>query len=395
MSPRLSTPGVYRQERFTRSPEALPTGVPGFVGLGFALDEQGQVTSKPVPQELLHADQLAARWVPRENGRTFLAEAVAGFFANGGTRCYLVGAGDPEQASPPETDGGKARLLSALSSVVLPDDVDLLAVPDAMVLPAADAQLVQRELLRQCTLQRNRFALLDGPRVGSDATNVAPTLSAWRDQVVAGGNEAANGALYFPWISTADSADSLPPCGHVAGIISRTDAEQGVFKAPANVETAGAVSLDYLLDQQTHGELNLAGINCLRSLPGRGLRVLGARTLSADPSWRAVNVRRTALTLARWIERNMTWATYEPNAAFLWNRIQRELGAYLDGLWRDGGLQGATPSEAYRVKCDAETNPQEVRELGQVVTEVALAPTSPAEFIVVHITQRAGSTQLS
>lgn len=393
MAPDLRTPGVYREEAFVRATEELPTGVPGFVGLGVALDARGVPSQEP--QELLHADQLAGRWVPRANGRSYLAEAVKGFFANGGTRCHVVGAGDPELALPPDEDGGAARLIDTIKKRLPHLDVDLVAVPDAMTLPQADAVRVQREALDHCADQGNRFAILDAPRIDPDAADVEANLKGWRDGVLTGAKNPANAALYFPWLVAVDPPGPVPPCGHVAGIFARSDARLGVFKAPANEELAGVASLDFVLDGQTHGDLNVESINCLRALPGRGLRVLGARTLSRDPSWSYLNVRRTFLTLARWIDRNMAWAPFEPNTPRLWNRLSRELTGYLRKLWQQGALQGATAQEAFFVKCDAETNPQDARDRGEVTTEVGLAPASPAEFIVVHVTQRAGSTQLS
>src|SRR5690349_7225720 len=131
------TPGIYREEAFVRAPEDLPTGVPAFVGLGFAFDRNKQTLppTKPEPQELLHVSQLAARWTPRASGDTFLEAAVKGFFANGGTRCYVVGAGDP---GPPSGDGGAGMLLAAIQTQLPHIDVDLVAVPDAMALPQDD-----------------------------------------------------------------------------------------------------------------------------------------------------------------------------------------------------------------------------------------------------------------
>src|SRR5262249_37557281 len=128
--------------------------------------------------------------------------------------------------------------------------------------------------------------------------------------------------------------------------------------------------------------------------PSRGIRVWGARTLSVDPAWRYLNVRRLVLTTLRWIDANMIWATFEPNVPALWARIQRELSTYLRALWRAGALRGDSESEAFYVKCDAELNPPDTREVGEVVTEIGLAPTVPAEFIVINVQHRAGTTEL-
>ncbi|HVE82802.1 MAG TPA: phage tail sheath subtilisin-like domain-containing protein [Myxococcales bacterium] len=394
MAPDLRTPGVYREEAFVREPEELPSGVPAFVGLGRARDGSGMESDQP--QELFHLDQLAQRWIPRSGGPSWLVAAVEGFFTNQGKRCFVVPAGDPDGALLPDKDGGAARLVSAVEDKLgALADVDLVSVPDAMALPAADAQRVQRAALKHCAGAGDRFAILDGPRVAQDG-DAAATLTAWRDEVLKGGEgDPSYAALYFPWIWTAGAAAPVPPGGHVAGIYSRSDAQQGTHKAPANELVAGAVDLDYLVDVPTHGNLNSAGVNCLRALPGRGLRVFGARTISRDLEWRYLNVRRVFIRLSRWIDRNMSWAPFEPNDVRLWNRISRELNAYLVGQWRAGALKGDTAAEAFQVKCDAETNPQEGREQGQVVTQISLAPAAPAEFIVVRITQRAGSTQLS
>jgi phage tail sheath protein FI len=154
----------------------------------------------------------------------------------------------------------------------------------------------------------------------------------------------------------------------------------------------GAISLETNIDQLAQEKLNPLGVNCIRAFAGRGIRVWGARTLSRDALWRYVNVRRQFLTINRWVELNMAWAAFEPNAARLWVRIARELGNYLETLWRAGALKGDTRDEAFYVKCDEETNPAETREVGQVVTEVGLALGAPAEFVVVRIFHRAGAT---
>jgi phage tail sheath protein FI len=186
----------------------------------------------------------------------------------------------------------------------------------------------------------------------------------------------------------------VPPCGHVAGVIARTDALGGVFKPPANAEIQGAIDLDADLDAESLGLLNEAGVNCLRAFPARGIRLWGARTPSAAPEWRYLNVRRLVLTIVRWIDLNMAWAAFEPNEPRLWVRIQRELTTYLTKLLSAGALKGSTPDQAFYVKCDLETNPPEVRELGQVITEIGLAPLSPAEFIIVRIIHRASATEV-
>lgn len=215
------------------------------------------------------------------------------------------------------------------------------------------------------------------------------------EHLVVGQQEPLNGALYYPWLVTSSNPNPVPPCGHVAGIYGRSDTKTGVFKAPANEEIFGVLDLETQIDNSIQDKLNPARVNCLRAFPGRGIRVWGARTIGsvpADLNWLYVNVRRLFLTVRRWIDLNMGWASFEPNEQHLWVRIQRELTTFFTKLQRDGALQGTTPAQAFYIKCDAENNPPEVRDLGQVVIEIGLAPLSPAEFIVVRIVRRAGGT---
>lgn len=373
MATSYRSPGVYREEIFLQPLAALPTGIPGFVGLAKA---KQPATATPV---LLHRLEDFAT-VFDSPSTNYLAAAVTGFFENGGGRCYIASA-DPNASNWPKA------LITALATLGPLADLDLVAVPDAMLLPDNDAIRLQQEVLKHCAEHGDRLAILDALR------NSAPdSVLEQRNRIVLGLSEPLNGALYYPWLRTA--ADRwVPPCGHVAGIFARTDAGTGVFKAPANEEVRDVLDLEMVIDNSVQDRLNPEGVNCLRAFPGRGIRVWGARTLNRDPAWRYVNVRRLFLTVGRWIDRNMTWAAFEPNDSRLWVRIQRELGVYLTGFWRAGALQGQTPAEGFYVKCDADTNPPESRETGQVITEIGLAVTAPAEFIVVRIIHRAGTTE--
>jgi uncharacterized protein len=391
------TPGVYREEIFLKPEARLPTGVPGFVGFADEGSRGGPAFNTPVA--LHRKEDFATAFSSRPE--SFLAEVVTGFFDNGGARCYVVRA-DP--------DGDRiAALQSALGALAPLNDLDLVAAPDAMTLLLSDGKLdvpailqVQQEALSHCNVLGDRLAILDA----LPQRTTAEVLEQ-RDKVTTGQAEPVNAALYYPWIRTV-SGRLAPPCGHVAGIFARADARVGVFKAPANEEIFGVLDLgvrvpdtanpdqeieaEIEIDNSIQDQLNPEGVNCLRAFRGRGIRVWGARTLSRDPNWRYVNVRRLFLTLNRWIDMNMAFATFEPNEPRLWARIQRELTTYLTNLLRDGALKGATPDQAFFVKCNAETNPPELREVGQVVTEIGLAPLSPAEFIVVRIIHRASAT---
>ncbi|MDD1713559.1 MAG: phage tail sheath subtilisin-like domain-containing protein [Methanoregulaceae archaeon] len=379
MASTYKTPGVYREDVFLKPEVKLPTGVPGFVGFA---DVMGKGETSPnVPVSLHRKEEFATKFIGRPD--SYLADAVAGFFDNGGVRCYVVrGNSDP----------GKSReeaLLDAVEALAPLNDLDLVAIPDAMTLRMANNEPdtpaitnLQNQVLAHCARHGNRLAILDG-LPGS----IPEKVLSQRIDMTVGQTGPVNGALYYPWLKMVNGR-FVPPCGHIAGIFSRTDAKVGVFKAPANEEVLGVLDLEINVDNQIQDLLNPEGINCLRAFSGRGIRVWGARTLSRDPNWRYINVRRIFLTLQRWIDMNMGWAAFEPNAPLLWVRIGRELTTYLGGLWQAGALKGQTAEEAFYVKCDTETNPPETREVGGVITEIGLAPNSPAEFVVVRILHR-------
>jgi phage tail sheath protein FI len=163
-----------------------------------------------------------------------------------------------------------------------------------------------------------------------------------------------------------------------------------VHKAPANEVVLGANGLGFQVTGPEQGAMNQSGINCIRSFPGRGIRVWGARTLSSDPEWRYLNVRRLFNFVSESIMEGTQWAVFEPNDQRLWTQLRISAANFLTRVWRDGALFGSTPAEAFYVKCDAETNPPDVVEAGQVVVEVGIAPVKPAEFVIFRISQFTG-----
>jgi len=369
----MKAPGVYLNEIFQQPEVILRTGILGFVGLSTAKEFQDKF------YPLNRKEDLDNSPVQEDS---FLKQSIIGFFANGGTRCYVVlvdPTGDVENA-----------LTKAFAPL---DDVDLVAVPDAVNDAVnqryGDVRIkVQQAVLKHCSNQGNRFAILDVKTVDGIKEELESIKQGLDDYVL------RNVALYYPWLKNTQGR-WVPPCGHIAGIFARSDRARGVFKAPANEEIHDAVNLQVLIDNSDQGEFNSQGINCLRAFPGKGIRIWGARTLSSDINWRYINVQRLFITIKRWIDLNMSWAVFEPNTPQLWVRIQRELDAYLTQLWRSGAFKGKTPKEAFYVKCNAETNPSESRERGNVVTEIGFAPASPAEFIIVQITHRANTTEQS
>ena len=364
----LSVPGVYRQETFARPAPVLLTGVPGFVGFA--------QTSRSSPVLLRRfQDRDAGLFMP--DGGSLLPATLRGFFDNGGDRCYVACADVTGAAG--DAEGALAAALDSLAAV---DELDLLALPDAMGLPAAAVLRLQARALAQCAQLANRVALLDALRAATPAEVLAQGRA-----LTAGLGDVVNGALYHPWVRT-DDGSLVPPCGLVAGVIARTDAAAGVFKAPANALLSGVVDLASDIDDLAQQPLNDAGINCLRALPGRGIRIWGARTLSRDPAWRYLSVRRLVLTLHRWIEQNLGWAAFEPNTPVLWAQVERVLRRHLTGLWQAGALIGDRVEQAFYVRCNADTSPAQARANGQLVTEIGLCPAAPAEFVVVRVNLR-------
>ena len=180
----------------------------------------------------------------------------------------------------------------------------------------------------------------------------------------------------------------VPPSGHMAGVWARTDNTRGVHKAPANEVVLGVNGLALPDHPRGAGRRSTSvGINCIRAFPGRGIRVWGARTLSSDPEWRYLNVRRLFNYISESIMEGTQWAVFEPNDERLWIRLRISVSSFLTRTWREGALFGATPDEAFYVKCDAETNPPDVIDAGQVVIEIGISPVKPAEFVIFRISQ--------
>ena len=203
-------------------------------------------------------------------------------------------------------------------------------------------------------------------------------------------------ALYFPWLEVYDPATKqsihVPPSGHVAGIYARVDATRGVHKAPANEVVYGATGLRYLVSRAQQSGLNMHGVNCIRSMNGN-IKVWGARTVGGDTNldFKYLSVRRLFNYLRGSIDQGTQWAVFEPNGPDLWAKIVRNVSAFLRTVWAAGALFGDKPEQAFYVKCDAETNPPAMRDAGQVTTEIGVAITRPAEFVVFTLSQKAAT----
>lgn len=275
------------------------------------------------------------------------------------------------------------------------DDVNLICMPDLMkAYDSAETtekaedmiKSVQEKVLTFCQNAHYPFAILDAPK-NKDAQGIAD----WRMNTA--GFDSMHGALYYPWIKVTDPFDAkrkieIPPCGHIAGIYARSDTQRGVHKAPANETVNNAVDLARHVTNGEQEMLNPIGVNCIRKFSGRGIRVWGARTLAmTDPAWRYINVRRLFSYVEASVERSTQWAVFEPNDFALWAKIRRDVTAFLRTVWLSGALFGQSPEQAFYVKCDEETNPSELRDLGQMICEIGMAPVKPAEFVIFRFSQ--------
>ncbi len=291
--------------------------------------------------------------------------------------------------SPADRTGfGGLQAIDAVTMVAAPD---LMAAYQQGAIDMEGVQAVQLAMIAHCELMGDRVAVLDPPP-GLNAQQIGE----WR--VDKAGYDSKQAALYWPWVKIFDPASGhnieVPPSGHMAGIWSRNDNSRGVHKAPANEVVRGAISVALNITKSEQDLLNPNGINCIRSFPGRGIRVWGARTLSSDPAWRYLNVRRLFNYLEKSILNGTDWVVFEPNDELLWAKIRRTIASFLVMEWRKGALFGSTPGAAFYVKCDDETNPAEAIDLGQVVCEIGVAPVKPAEFVIFRLSQFSGGTSL-
>jgi uncharacterized protein len=288
---------------------------------------------------------------------------------------------------------GKVTERTGVEGLEALDDVTMVCVPDLMAaMPGQEIELntikaVQTMMIGHCEKMGDRVAILDAP------PDLSPQeIKKWRMETAS--FDSSYAALYYPWIQVMDPVTNqpinVPPSGHMAGIWARNDATRGVHKAPANEVVQGAIGLAYQTTKGEQDTLNPNGVNCIRAFPGRGIRVWGARTLSSNPSWRYINVRRLFNFVEKSIEIGTQWVVFEPNDRKLWARVRRDVTAFLKTVWRAGALFGSTPAEAFYVKCDDELNPPEIRDQGKLIIEIGMSPVKPAEFVIFRISQWAG-----
>jgi len=278
--------------------------------------------------------------------------------------------------------GGSAASATGLAALAEIEDIAIVAAPGAAALTAPTDQAVRDALVSHCENLRYRFAILAGPREADTATI----------REIRGQHDSKYAALYYPWLvatlpGSARETVLYSPEGAMAGIYARSDIERGVHKAPANETVRGVLRFSRNVNKGEQDVLNPEGINCLRFFEGRGLRVWGARTISSDPEWTYINVRRLFIYLEHSIDRSTQWAVFEPNNEELWLKIRLTIEGFLYDVWRTGALLGARPEDAYFVRCDRSTMSQSDLDNGRMVCLIGVAPTKPAEFVIFRIGQ--------
>jgi len=364
--------------------EGVSTSTAGFVGMA----EKGDLDK---PTLVTSWGQLVDEFGRYTATKPYLATALCGFFANGGSRCYVVrvkdGATDGDYVGTDEGPG-KRTGLQALKEV---GEVSVVCVP------GVTSDTVQKAMITHCETMKDRFCILDPVK---DANMDA--IQAQKNVVV---SERGYAALYYPWIKvaieTVDSGkvkliqDFVPPSGYVAGIYARSDTERGVHKAPANEIIRGALDVKLAITKGEQDILNPLGINCIRALAGRGIRVWGARTTANDALWKYINVRRLFLFLEESIDEGTRWVVFEPNDEKLWARVRQSITQFLTRVWKDGALMGTTPEQAFFVKCDRTTMTQDDIDNGRLIVLIGAAPVKPAEFVIFRIGQWTGGSDVS
>ncbi|MHB9032851.1 MAG: phage tail sheath family protein [Anaerolineae bacterium] len=355
-------------------------------GLRFVADVLTKETDSLLMAEVLESSATLAERIPVVTAAP-VALGVAEVTATTNTTALVL----KDQITSALAKGNAAQR-TGVAGLEAIEEVTLLAFPDAVaafqygLFSEDELKSIQTYMLNHCESMKDRFAILDCP-----AKMSVQDMIGWRKDRM--NFDSKYGALYYPWIK-ADGA-AMPPSGHIAGVYARVDGERGVHKAPANEVIRGVIGLEKNVSRNEQDMLNPIGVNCIRTFPGQGIRIWGARTLSSDAQWRYINVRRLFNNVEESILQGTNWIVFEPNDQLLWRQIVRDITSYLTVVWRSGALFGGTASQAFYVKCDEETNPKELRDLGYCIIEVGIAPVKPAEFVVFRISQKqdnAGTT---
>ena len=313
----------------------------------------------------------------------------AALFGGGAVREVTLTGGSDGTGAPASGDwqAGFDRLAAL-------EDISIVAAPGASAFAAPTPAAVNQMLIGHAEARRSyRIAVLDTP----------PNLDLAGVRALKSAIDSKYAALYYPWIRVANplagtdpsqpTEIELPPSGFVTGIYARNDVQRGVHKAPANETVTGALGLQRDIRFGEQEVLNPLGVNCIRALPNRGIRVWGARTLSSDPEWKYVNVRRYFLYLEASIDRGTQWAVFEPNGERLWANVRTTIADFLYAEWLGGALLGASPKEAFFVRCDRSTMTQNDLDNGRLICLIGVAALKPAEFVIFRIGQKTADSR--
>ena len=345
--------------------------------------EPGPTTAPPAPAPTPvapTAGQLAA---------ALLAVANTGYLTDGANGNDGIGLAPDDLLGTEPDDDDPSRPGTGLNALAEIDDIALVAAPDIVRMDdRGERKTATDEIIGHCEQLRYRMAIVDPPPESS-----LSDVREFRSQF-----DTTYAALYYPWMQIIDPTQRpdpgsapatlmLPPSGFVAGIYARSDINRGVHKAPANEVVLGLTKFETAVNFGRQAVLNPEGINALRFFPGRSNRVWGARTMSSDPEWRYVNVRRLFIYLEHSIDKSTQWAVFEPNNERLWRNIRQSIEDFLLVVWRTGALMGTRAEDAFFVRCDRSTMSQNDLDNGRLICEIGVAPTYPAEFVIFRIGQ--------
>lgn len=390
----FQTPGIYMGETGTKTQtiQGVGTSTAAFAGptLSGPVGRVPEVLTSFAQFETAYGDlsDISFSSPPLLKTRNYVALAARAFFENGGERLYVARVASPggsNTAAPTADDYSQA--LSTLDGI---EEVSVVAAPGGMIADESGLGAVApiHSALIEHVSQPGayRFAVLDPPPECS--TDEMETLRACLDSI--------NAAIYYPWVTIANPLDDpaaakqiiVPPSGFICGVYARTDLQQGVFKPPANQPLIGAISFERTIALLESDTLNALGINCLRSFPGRGNLVWGARTISSDTEWKYVNIRRYLLYLEHSIDRGTQWVVFEPNGEQLWASVRQSVNDFLYNEWRSGALAEAKPEQAFFVRCDRTTMTENDLDNGRLICTIGVALIRPEEFVIFRITQQ-------
>jgi phage tail sheath protein FI len=408
-------PGVYIEE--------ISAGSNPIVGVGTstaAFIGKAATAGDDIPTPITSWNQFVKTYSQEDNNpfatataTLFLPYAVYCFFNEGGTRCYVV---NESSTYDGETTPAWFEELQKI------DDINIIAFPDTGGLddPSPYIQLGYE----YCYEREYCFFIIDSPKDNNTPTEIKTFVSGIGDiQVTIDGEERSvkdmglnkYSAVYFPWLKITNPSYSpygdtrptitVPPSGAIAGIYARTDANRGVWKAPAGLSDGriySAKDVNLKFSEQDYGDLNCHNINAIRNIKDTGVCVWGARTVvlftqeqinTCDDTiiqteWKYINIRRLFNYIEESLYEGNQWVVFEPNGTELWSIVNRNITAFLTDQWKDGAFYGTTAEEAFFVKVDKDNNPPDLREQGFLIIDVGIAPIYPAEFVIIRITQK-------